>query len=178
MTNNLPDDKLLKEALAIVGDVSDTELVVNKLRELLNVDHVVYVLLKPGAAPYVRLTYPAPWVLRYLQRGYTTIDPISREGSERTLPFKWSEISIATSAEASFLEDALSYGIGPHGYSIPLNERGYKGLFSISFSRSEQEWTRFLRTTENVLVPVAARLHHRVVREVFGEDTARQGRIG
>jgi hypothetical protein len=172
MTNNLPDESVLKEALAIVEDVPDTELVVNKLRDLLNVDHVVYVLLKPGAAPYVRLTYPATWVLRYLQQGYTTIDPISREGSERILPFKWSEISITNSAEASFLEDARSYGIGPHGYSIPLTEQGYKGLFSISFSRSEQEWTDFLQTTENILPRIAERLHRRVVGEVLGKGTA------
>ena len=33
MTNNLPDENVLKEALAIVEDVPDTELVANKLRD-------------------------------------------------------------------------------------------------------------------------------------------------
>ena len=103
MTDDPPDDDLLREAFAIVEGEPDTEVVISKLRDLLEVDHVVYILLKPGAAPYVRLTYPASWVLRYLQRGYTTIDPISREGSERTLPFKWSEIPITDSAEVIVL---------------------------------------------------------------------------
>jgi hypothetical protein len=172
MTDDPPDDDLLREAFAIVEGEPDTEVVIGKLRDLLEVDHVAYVLVKPGAAPYVRLTYPASWILRYLQSGYTTIDPISREGGRSTLPFKWSEIPIKNAAEASFLQDAVSYGIGPHGYSIPLKEHGYSGLFSISFSRSQQEWTDFLRTTENVLTRVAAQLHRRVVGEIFGEVTA------
>ena len=172
MTDDPPDDDLLREAFAIVEAEPDTEVVIGKLRDLLEVDHVAYVLLKPGAAPYVRLTYPASWILHYLQRGYTTIDPIFREGGRSTLPFKWSEIPIENAAEASFLEDAVSYGIGPHGYSIPLKEHGYRGLFSISFSRSEQEWTDFLRTTENVLTRVAAQLHRRVVGEILGKGAA------
>jgi LuxR family transcriptional regulator, quorum-sensing system regulator CinR len=176
MTGNLTDKNLLESAFAIVSEEPDTEVVVSKLRDLLNVDHVVYVLLKPDAAPYVRLTYPAAWVLRYLQQGYTTIDPISREGGQRILPFDWSEISIKDTKQASFLQDARSHGIGPHGYSIPLDERGYKGLFSISFSRSEHEWTHFLQTAENTLVHVAARLHRRVVGEVFGEGAGVEAR--
>jgi Autoinducer binding domain len=172
MTNEPPDDDLLRKASEIVDDVPDTEVVISKLRDLLDVDHVAYVLLKPGAAPYVRLTYPASWILRYLQSGYTTIDPIFREGGRSAVPFKWSEIPIENAAEASFLEDAVSYGIGPHGYSIPLKEHGYRGLFSISFSRSDQEWTDFLRTTENILARIAAKLHRRVVGEIFGEVTA------
>ena len=103
MTDDPPDGDLLGQAFAIVEGVPDTEVVISKLRDLLDVDHVAYVLLKPGAAPYVRLTYPASWILRYLQRGYTTIDPISREGSKRTLPFKWSEIPITDSAEVIVL---------------------------------------------------------------------------
>jgi hypothetical protein len=170
MTGNLTDKNLLESAFAIVSEEPDTEVVVSKLRDLLNVDHVVYVLLKPDAAPYVRLTYPAAWVLRYLQQGYTTIDPISREGSRRSLPFSWSEIAIKDIKETSFLQDARSHGIGPYGYSVPLDERGYKGLFSISFSRSEHEWTHFLKLARSILVQVAARLHHRVVDEVFGDD--------
>ena len=175
MTEAPPDDDLLKVASAIVEGVPDTEVVISKLRDLLDVDHIAYVLLKPGAAPYVRLTYPASWILRYLQSGYTTIDPISREGSKRTLPFKWSEIPIKNAAEASFFKDALSYGIGPHGYSIPLNKDGYKGLFSISFSRSEKEWIDFLQATENILAQIAARLHRRVVGEVLGKGIAPGG---
>jgi len=168
MASRLPDEKTLTEAISIVEDTPDMEMAIGKLRDLLNIDHVVYYLPKPGAAPYVRLSYPASWIKRYLEMSYGKIDPISRAGNQRTLPFNWDELEIKSAAEASFLADALSHGIGPHGFSIPLSEHGHWALFSISFSRSEQEWTDFLATTQSTLIQIANRLHRRVVAEVFG----------
>jgi hypothetical protein len=144
---------------------------INKLRDVLNVDHVVYSLARPPAGLYIHLTYPASWIKRYINMGYADVDPISREGSQRTLPFSWNELTIQSEAKASSLKDALSHGIGPYGFSIPLlTKHGHRALFSISFSRSEQEWTNFLATTRSALIQIANRLHRRVVVEVFGED--------
>jgi hypothetical protein len=81
MTNGLPRENILTEALSIIEDTPDIEVVIGELRELLNIDHIVYYLPKPGA-PYVRLTYPDTWIKRYLQKDYGGIDPISREGFE------------------------------------------------------------------------------------------------
>lgn len=162
--------KTLSEAFSIIAATSNTEVVIDRLRDLLKVDHVVYYMPKPSGAAFVRLTYPASWIKRYLQMNYANVDPISREASQRTLPFNWNELKIQSEAEASFLADALSYGIGPHGFSIPLSEYGRGALFSISFSGSEQEWRDFLATTRPTLIQIANRLHHRVVVEVFGKE--------
>jgi LuxR family transcriptional regulator, quorum-sensing system regulator CinR len=170
MTNILPDEKTLSEAFSIIAATSNTEVVIDKLRDLLKVDHVVYYMPKPSGAAFVRLTYPASWIKRYLQMNYASVDPISREAAQRTLPFSWNELKIQSAAEASFLADALSHGIGPHGFSIPLSEHGHWALFSISFSGSEQEWSHFLAATRSTLVQIANRLHDRFVVEIFGED--------
>ena len=170
MTNILPDEKTLSEAFSIIAATSNTEVVIDKLRDLLKVDHVVYYMPKPSGAAFVRLTYPASWIKRYLQMNYANVDPISREAAQRTLPFNWNELKIQSAAEASFLADTLSHGVGPHGFSIPLSEHGHLALFSISFSGSEQEWKQFLTTTQSTLIQIANRLHDRVVVEVFGED--------
>jgi Autoinducer binding domain len=170
MASILPPEKILAEAFSIIAAKSNIEVVIDKLRDLLKVDHVVYYMPKPSGAPFVRLTYPASWIKRYLQMNYANADPISREASQRTLPFNWNELKIQSEAEASFLADALSYGIGPHGFSLPLSDHGHRALFSISFSGSEQEWKEFLATTRPTLIRIADRLHHRIVVEVFGED--------
>jgi LuxR family transcriptional regulator, quorum-sensing system regulator CinR len=170
MTNILPDEKTLSEAFSIIAATSNTEVVIDKLRDLLKVDHVVYYMPKPSGAAFVRLTYPASWIKRYLQMNYANVDPISREAAQRTLPFNWNELKIQSAAEASFLADALSHGVGPNGFSIPLSGHGHWALFSISFSGSEQEWRQFLTTTQSTLIQIANRLHNRVVVEVFGED--------
>jgi len=175
MVTSPPDEKTLTTAFSIIETTPDIEAVVEQLRDLLNVDHVVYHSSKlggsPSADPYIRLTYPASWIKRYLQMGYADVDPVMREGFLRTLPFNWKDLKIRSEAEALFLADALAHGIGPHGLSIPvLSKHGHRGLFTISSSRPEQEWEALLATNQSTLIQIANRLHHRIVAEVFGED--------
>ena len=180
MTTNRPDEKTLVEAFSIVEDTPEIEEVIRKLRDLLRVDHIVYHSSKLGASPsdpqrgpYIRLTYPATWIMRYLQMGYGDIDPVLREAFRRTIPFEWSQLTIESEAEASFLADAAAHGVGPHGFSIPvLSKRGHRGHFGLSSSRPTREWLTFLRTARPTLIEIANRLHRRVIAEVFGEDRA------
>jgi DNA-binding CsgD family transcriptional regulator len=175
MATKVPDEQRLLEAYAIIEDTPEMDATITKLRDLLNVDHLVYHSSKLGASPsvdpYIRLTYPASWIKRYLQMGYVYVDPVVREGFLRTLPFDWGELKIQGTAEASFLADALAHGVGPRGFSIPVRSKhGHRALFSISFSRSEKEWINFLKNTQSTLVEIANRVHRRVIDEVFGED--------
>jgi hypothetical protein len=122
---------------SIIDNTPETGATITKLRDLLNVDHLVYHSLplgaSPSADPYIRLTYPASWIKRYLQMEYLDNDPVVREGLLRTLPFVWSELKIQSAAEASFLADALAHGVGPYGLSIPVQSKhGHRALFSIS----------------------------------------------
>jgi DNA-binding CsgD family transcriptional regulator len=169
------EEKWLSEAFSIIESPLEMDAVIAKLRDFLEIDHLVYHSSKMGASPsvepYIRLTYPAAWIKRYLQMGYVDVDPVVREGFLRTLPFAWSELKIVTAAEMTFLADALAHSVGPHGYSIPVQSKhGHRGLFSISFSRSEKEWADFLTATKPALIQIANRVHQRVIVEVFGED--------
>lgn len=168
------DEKTLLQAYAIVENTPQIQDMVVALRDLLKIDHVVYHSSKLGASPsvdpYIRLTYPAAWIARYLQMNYVDLDPVLREGFRRTLPFDWSELEIKTAKEAEFLTDALAHGVGPRGYSIPVrSKQGHRGLFSISSSKSEQDWADFLKTAQPTLIEIANRLHRRVIAEIFGE---------
>jgi DNA-binding CsgD family transcriptional regulator len=175
MATSESDDERLLQAYSIIDNTPDMEETITRLRDILNVDHLVYHSSKLGASPsvdpYVRLTYPAAWIKRYLQMGYVDIDPVLREGFLRTLPFDWSDLKIQSPAEMSFLADALAHGVGPRGLSIPVQSKhGHRALFSVSFSRSEDEWQHFRMTTLPVLIDIAHRIHRRVISEVFGED--------
>ena len=175
MATDVANEKTLLKAFSIIENTPGIEVAIGKLRDLLNVDHLVYHTSKfgasPSADPFIRLTYPASWIKRYVQMGYIDVDPVVREGFQRTLPFNWNELTIQSAAEALFLADALAHHVGPHGFSIPVQDkRGHRALFSVSFSRSEQEWMNFLSATNSVLIQIANRLHRRVIAEVFGED--------
>ncbi len=170
-------ENMFTEAFSIIEHTSDIGAVITKLRDHLRIDHVVYHSSKlgtnpsdPQRGPYIRLTYPAAWILRYLQMGYAEVDPVLREAFQRTLPFEWSELTIASEAEASFLADAAAHGVGPHGFSIPVfSKHGHRGHFGVSSAQKEQ-WSSFLPAARPTLIGIANRLHRRVVAEVFGED--------
>jgi LuxR family transcriptional regulator, quorum-sensing system regulator CinR len=168
-------DELLMQAYSLIESTPEMEDTVAKLRDLLGVSHLVYHSSKLGASPsvdpYIRLTYPDAWIKRYLQMGYIDVDPVIREGFQRTLPFDWRELEIKTAAEMAFLKDAMAHNVGPHGYSVPVRSKhGHRGLFSLSFSRTPEEWAEFLRTTQPAIIQIANRLHRRVITEVLGES--------
>jgi LuxR family transcriptional regulator, quorum-sensing system regulator CinR len=175
MSIGAADDDLLLKAYAIIERTIEVELTVSALRDHLRVDHLVYHSSKlgasPSADPYIKLTYPDAWIKRYLQMGYIDVDPVIREGFMRTLPFDWSELKIETTAEASFLMDALAHGVGPRGLSIPVQSKhGHRALFSISCSWSDDKWISFVNSTQTTLLRIANRLHRRVVADIFGDD--------
>jgi LuxR family transcriptional regulator, quorum-sensing system regulator CinR len=169
------DEERLAQAYSIIDDTPDTEEAITKLRDLIGVDHLVYHSSKlgtsPSVDPYIRLTYPAAWIKRYLQMNYVDLDPVLREGFQRTLPFDWSELTIQTEAEVAFLHDALAHGVGPHGMSIPLqSKQGHRALFSLSFAGEKEAWVALVQSSLPALIAVGNRLHRRVIAEVFGED--------
>src|SRR3979490_1343056 len=106
----IPEEKRLLEAFAIIESTPEMETAIAKLRDFLATDHLVYHSSKfgasPSADPYIRLTYPASWIKRYLQMGYVDIDPVLREGFRRTLPFDWSELKVEGGREMDFVLDA------------------------------------------------------------------------
>jgi LuxR family transcriptional regulator, quorum-sensing system regulator CinR len=175
MAEVAPNEELLKEAFGIIDETQDVEAAIARLRDVLDVEHLVYHSSKLGVSPsidpYIRLTYPASWIKQYLQMGYVDIDPVLREGFTRTLPFDWSELQVTTEAEGAFLMDALAHGVGPYGISIPVRSKhGHRGLFSVSFARSPEEWAVYKAKRLDALVAIANRVHQRVIRDVFGED--------
>ena len=168
-------DPLLLQAFSIIEETPDVEETITRLRDLLNVDHLVYHSSKLGVSPsidpYIRLTYPASWIKQYLTMNYVDLDPVLKEGFSRTLPFDWTELKVESQAQGAFLLDALAHGVGPHGLSIPVrSKQGHRGLFSISFSRSAEEWAAFREAHLVQAVAIANRIHHKVISAVFGED--------
>ncbi len=175
MATGEQQDPLLLQAFAIIDEAPDVEATVTRLRDLLGVDHIVYHSSKLGVSPsidpYIRLTYPASWIKQYLTMNYVDLDPVLKEGFARTLPFDWTELTVESEAQGAFLIDALAHGVGPHGLSIPVrSKQGHRGLFSVSFTRSAEEWAAFKEAHLDAAVSIAHRVHQRVISEVFGED--------
>ncbi|MEN0002114.1 MAG: autoinducer binding domain-containing protein [Pseudomonadota bacterium] len=180
--DNTPQSDDVRHERALDGNVStacaaladNLAEVVFQLRDRLGVKHLVYHaarhLTKPVDDPFIRLTYPADWVHRYLTQNYMQIDPVIREGFTRTLPFNWGEVGPANDCEQAFFRDAASHNIGNNGYSIPLRDKtGRRALFSVSSDDTPDRWAERCLTNKRLWLAVGNFLHQRAMLELGNE---------
>ena len=171
----MPDDSASLYAVsyeAVVKAVSVEEAVIS-VRDNYHLDYVTYHharIIGDIDAPYVKSTYPAQWLARYLLRGYLHVDPVVREGFSRQLPFDWRELTLAPDAR-ELMSDAAAHGLGGNGYSIPLVDKQVRrALFSINSSMPADEWEAFLARHAGDLAELATRIHRMAVYELYGES--------
>ena len=119
--------------------------------------------------PFVRSTYPADWVSRYVLKGYIHVDPIIREGFSRQVPFHWSELEVPPAAH-SFLADAKERGIGIQGFSIPVFDKARRrGLFSVNASYGWPNWDGLVERHRQEWTELAQIIHRIAMVELYGE---------
>ena len=162
-----------------IDNAPSIENAINDLRAILSrdgaVEHLVYhsskLGVRPSVDPYIRLTYPATWIKRYLTRGYIDVDPVVREGFSRALPFDWTELTLISESELEFFQDSVQHGVGTAGISIPVQSRyGHRGLFSLSSRLSQDEWEEWWRPRIAELSEIGHHLHKRALERVLSPD--------
>ncbi|MEL6201726.1 MAG: LuxR family transcriptional regulator [Pseudomonadota bacterium] len=165
-------DSKLEEVCDDLADTLSDAIV--QIRDRLEVKHVVYHAArhwsKPVDDPFIRLTYPADWVHRYLTKNYMQVDPVIREGFQRTLPFNWMEVGPSNELELEFFKDASAHDIGLSGYSIPLRDKtGRRALFSISSDQSASDWEERCKISKRLWIAVGNHVHQRAMPEMGNE---------
>lgn len=124
----------LKEYL--VGE-HEFDKALKKVCEVLDVDHAVYhqaSQMSVGMAiPFVRATYSADWIRRYMLQNYIATDPVLNLGLSGRKPFFWSDLRQEMAEQRSFFEEARAYGVGNCGYTFPIADKaGRRALFTVN----------------------------------------------
>jgi DNA-binding CsgD family transcriptional regulator len=135
-----------------LGELNDC---VVSLRDILNVEHVVYHSVNSTGEQYAALTYTPEWVERYLERDYARIDPVVQSCYRRFRPVEWKELDWSGKSARSFLGEAMDSGVGNQGFSVPIRgPSGQFALFSISDRVKDETWARYAseHTTELILI--------------------------
>lgn len=115
-----------------------------KLRDLLEVEHVVYHSVNSTGEQYAALTYSMDWVDRYIDRDYARIDPVVQGCYRRFQPVDWKQLDWSGKVERDFLGEAIDSGVGNQGYSVPIRgPNGQFALFSVSHRCSDAEWHNY-----------------------------------
>lgn len=147
-----------------------SEKAVAALQRLGGFKHVTYHGARLGAKafddPFIRSTYQAEWIKRYLTRRYMVIDPIIREGFSRTLPFRWDEIQIRNENEAAFFADAAQYDVGINGFTCPIRDKdNRRAIVSVSTMMAGPAWSYYCRQNIQIFLELAYAVHQVAVRE-------------
>jgi DNA-binding CsgD family transcriptional regulator len=89
-------------------------------------------------------TYSKEWQLRYFVKQYIKIDPVITYGRSAVQPFDWQILGNGDPAVLAFFADAVAYGVGRNGLSIPVrSRRGIVSIISFSSDHPRAEWERY-----------------------------------
>ena len=144
------DSAAIKLTDTILGySEQDLEETLKTIAADIGVCHISYLRLSPDKSSDASLlaaivTYSVPWQHRYFEKQYVLIDPVMAKGSNAVLPFDWDELASDDPIVQAFFMDALSYGVGRNGISIPVrNRRGAYAVVSFTSNHSKEEWQEF-----------------------------------
>jgi DNA-binding CsgD family transcriptional regulator len=144
------DSAAIKLTDTILGySEQDLEETLKTIATDIGVCHISYLRLSPDKSADASLlaaivTYSVRWQHRYFEKQYVLIDPVMAKGSKAVLPFDWDELVSDDPVVQAFFMDALSYGVGRNGISIPVrNRRGAYAVVSFTSNHSKEEWQEF-----------------------------------
>ncbi|MFZ5964004.1 helix-turn-helix transcriptional regulator [Thalassococcus sp. BH17M4-6] len=147
---------------AILGQLESAETLdalqstIEALRDHYGVAHMVYHWVNSDGDQYGCGTYSPEWVARYLERGYLRIDPVVSGCYRYFHPVNWKRLDWSGKAARAFQKEAIDYGVGNQGYSIPIRgPNGQFALFTLSHNATDAEWDDFTETHLRDLILLA-----------------------
>lgn len=129
---------------------------IEALRDHLIIDHVVYHWVDSAGDQYGCGTYPEAWVQRYLDKNYLRVDPVIAGCFQRFHPVDWKRLDWSSKAAWAFQKEAISYGGGNQGFSVPIRgPNGQFALFTVSHSCDDDSWAAFTQAQTKNMILVA-----------------------
>ncbi|MEV8465803.1 LuxR family transcriptional regulator [Fluviibacterium sp. DFM31] len=157
------------------GDLQD---VVVRLRDLYDVDHVVYHSVNRAGEQYAALTYDASWVDRYIERDYARIDPVVQGCYQRFNPVDWKQLDWTGAKARNFMGEAADAGVGNQGLSVPIRgPNGQFALFTASSRASDRTWANYSRSNVSDLILVAHFINQKALEIDNGTDVQKSASL-
>ena len=144
------------EELERAEGLQSLQTATEQLQDHYGVDHVIYHWVDSTGDQYGCGTYSDEWRLRYLEQNYLRIDPVIVGCFQQFHPVDWKRLDWSSKAARSFQKEAMSYGVGNQGFSVPIRgPNGQFALFTINTNCSDAEWADFTDTHRRDLILIA-----------------------
>jgi len=150
--------------LAQADALDDLQGLIVGLRDVLGIDHVVYHWVSADGEQYGFGTYDPKWAQRYVDQEYLRIDPVILGCFQRFHPVDWKRLDWGSRAARAFRQDAIEYGVGNQGFSVPIRgPNGQFALFTVSHTTTDDEWATFTMSTQRDLILISHYLNQRAL---------------
>lgn len=167
-------DSTIEALCEFVQDAADTgalQIATERLRDHYRVAHVVYHWVNSRGERFGAGTYSQDWVDRYVERDYLRMDPVILGCFQRFNPVDWKELDWSSRAARAFLREAIDYGVGSQGFSVPIRgPAGQFALFTVSTACSDDAWAAFIDANRRDLIVVAHEFNKKALEFESGED--------
>jgi len=152
------------EQLETADGLDGMQSAVEALRDEFAVDHMMYHWVVASGDQFGVGTYSQEWVERYVDQSYERIDPVILGCFRRFHPVDWKRLDWSSKAARSFLTEAMTYGVGNQGFSVPIRgPNGQFALFSANHTCSDNEWADFTEDHRTSLILVAHYLNEKAL---------------
>jgi len=153
-------------------DLGGLQEATEKACATLGVAHVVYHWVNSRGERFGAGTYGLDWVERYLEKDYLRMDPVIMGGLQRFDPYDWKELDWSSRAARAFLKEAVAYGVGNQGFTVPMRgPLGQYALFTVSDSRDDAGWAAFIGALQRDLILVAHEFNRKALEFEAGAET-------
>ncbi|MGI9395216.1 MAG: helix-turn-helix transcriptional regulator [Boseongicola sp.] len=141
------------------------------LRDMLDVEHIVYHSVKSSGEQYAALTYSPDWVARYLDKDYARIDPVVQACYRRFHPIDWKRLDWSSKGVRNFLGEAIDNGVGNQGFSVPIRgPSGQFALFTVSDNATDDQWMLYTEEHIRDLILVSHYINQKALELERGTD--------
>ncbi len=156
-------DQVLED-LDATNALEDLQTIITDLRDAFGVDHLVYHWVDSAGKQYGCGTYSDKWRERYESQDYLRIDPVIIGCFQRFHPVDWKRLDWSSKLARKFLAEALEYGVGNQGFSIPIRgPNGQFALFTASHSCDDETWAAFSEQHGRELILIAHYFNRRAL---------------
>ncbi len=152
------------ESLEQANTLEGLQRATEDLRDDLCIKHVAYHWVDSAGDQYGCGTYSIEWQERYIQQEYLRVDPVIIGCYQRFHPVEWKQLDWSSKAARAFFDEALEYGIGNQGYSIPVRgPNGQFALFTVNHTCDDDVWEAFVEAHRRVLILIAHFLNEKAL---------------
>ncbi|MEH6833680.1 MULTISPECIES: helix-turn-helix transcriptional regulator [Falsihalocynthiibacter] len=142
-----------------------------QIRDLYEVEHLVYHSVNSTGQQYAALTYEDAWVDHYIETDLARVDPVVKGCFQRFHPVDWKRLDWSSKKSRDFLGEAVAEGVGNQGFSVPIRgPNGQFALFSVNQKCGDEEWEKFTDRSIQDLILVAHYLNQTALRIERGTD--------